>query len=110
MDEEDNIDISDITVSMSPPSLPTEGDVWIDSNTMDTNVYTVKTDWISIDHGTDFSLNEPVEFEDKMPSVAKVEDMCEDYPGLKKAYENFKSVYKMVHQDWRGKQKNEPPF
>lgn len=50
------------------------------------------------------TLNEPVEFEDKMPSVAKVEDMCNDYPALEKAYENFKTIYKMVHQDWQGRQ------
>jgi hypothetical protein len=42
-----------------------------------------------------------------MPSVAKVEDMCRDYPGLEKAYENFKTIYKMVEQDWIGKQKED---
>lgn len=53
------------------------------------------------------TLNEPVEFEDKMPSVAKVEDMCNNYPALRKAYENFKTIYKMVHQDWKGRQDDE---
>ena len=58
------------------------------------------------------TLNEPVEFEDHMPDVAKVEDMCNDYPALAKAYENFKSIYAMVHQDWKGRQdaEDEPPF
>jgi hypothetical protein len=58
-------------------------------------------------NGIDINLNEPVEFEDYMPSVAKIEDMCNDYPGLKRAYENFKSVYKMVQQDWQARQDNE---
>ena len=42
-----------------------------------------------------------------MPSVAKVEDMCNDYPALEKAYENFKTIYSLVHQDWKGKQKKD---
>ena len=46
----------------------------------------------------------PTEFEDCMPDVVKVEDMCNDYPALEKAYENFKTIYKMVHQDWQGRQ------
>jgi hypothetical protein len=50
------------------------------------------------------TIPEPVEFEDRMPTVAKVEDMCNDYPALKKAYEQFKSIYAMVHQDWKGRQ------
>ena len=48
-----------------------------------------------------------VEFEDTMPEVAKVEDMCKDYPALAKAYENFKTIYAMVHHDWVGRQKED---
>lgn len=46
----------------------------------------------------------PVEFEDCMPNVAKIKDMCEVYPGLDKAYENFKSVYRIVEPDWQHRQ------
>jgi hypothetical protein len=66
-------------------------------------------DLISMDD-LSITLNEPVEFEDTMPSVAKIEDMCNDYPALAKAYENFKTIYAMVHQDWKGRQEDEPPF
>lgn len=53
----------------------------------------------------------PVVFEDHMPEVSKVEDMCNEYPALQKAYENFKSIYAMVHQDYVGNRKNEDePF
>jgi hypothetical protein len=63
-------------------------------------------------HWADIISWEQVEFEDQMPTVAKVEDMCKDYPALAKAYENFKTIYKMVHQDWKGKQDDdeEAPF
>jgi len=64
---------------------------------------------IDLDNLT-ITLNEPVEFEDNMPDVAKVEDMCNDYPALRKAYENFKTIYKMVHQDWQGKQDDDEHF
>jgi|SRR6056300_988071 len=67
-------------------------------------------DWISTD---DFSitLSDPIEFEDHMPSVAKVEDMCNDYPALRQAYEKFKTIYAMVHQDWQGRQEEDDcPF
>jgi hypothetical protein len=72
--------------------------------------------WTSINDLTIDTINlddimKPVEFEDHMPDVAKVEDMCNEYPALAKAYENFKSIYKIVHQDWVGKQKkDELPF
>jgi hypothetical protein len=97
-------------ISITAPKNPNIGDIWLETNTMSTNVYTDSYDWITITgDGGSIDLNnitivEPVEFEDQMPSVAKIEDMCRDYPGLEKAYENFKTIYKMVHQDWQGKQ------
>jgi len=78
--------------------------------TTSTLEYSGIDDLVSLD---DFSIKitEPIEFEDHMPDVAKVEDMCNDYPALAKAYENFKSIYAMVHQDWKGRQKDEElPF
>lgn len=85
--------------------------------TLDLSDYTVDTidisnitsstiDTITLDdtHWADGITWKQVEFEDSMPSVAKVEDMCKDYPALDKAYENFKTIYAMVHQDWKGKQ------
>lgn len=85
-------------------------------NTIDISSLTVDT--IDIDSITltndiwdgNITINNPVEFEDTMPDVAKVEDMCNDYPALRKAYENFKTIYKMVHQDWQGRQDAEDQF
>lgn len=39
---------------------------------------------------------------DCLPSLLEVEKMCEQYPALEKAYENFKTVYALVEQDWKG--------
>lgn len=41
-------------------------------------------------------------WKDKLPDPARVEKMCRHYPALEKAYENFKSIYKMVEQDYKG--------
>ena len=80
----------------------------ITTSTIDTTGF---DDLIAMDD-LSITLTEPVEFEDHMPSVAKVEDMCNDYPALAQAYEKFKTMYALVHQDWQGRQdaENEPPF
>jgi len=44
-------------------------------------------------------------FEDTMPSVSRIDEMCEHYPALAKAYEQFKLIYKMTEQDYKGKLK-----
>lgn len=41
-------------------------------------------------------------FEDCMPDVKRIKNMCEHYPALTKAFENFKTIYKMVDQDYKG--------
>lgn len=35
--------------------------------------------------------------------ISEVEKMCDEYPALAKVYENFKTVYDLVKQDWEGK-------
>jgi hypothetical protein len=83
----DTIDISTITTSILDPA------------------YDVNLDWAT---GITFDR---VMFEDDMPDPQEIKRMCEEYPALEKVYENFKTVYKMVEQDWRGKQDDdELPF
>ena len=58
-------------------------------------------DFSSIDLG---SLTfEKTVWQDSLPEMSDVETMCQHYPGLKKAFENFKTAYKLVEQDYRGK-------
>jgi len=49
----------------------------------------------------------PTLWQDTLPDVDTVDDMCNKYPALAKAYENFKTVYKLVEQDYKGKKEDE---
>jgi len=44
-------------------------------------------------------------FVNTMPTIDEVNKMCDVYPGLAKAFENFKTAYKLVEQDYIGKKK-----
>ena len=46
-------------------------------------------------------------FIDCMPDLQTVSQMCDHYPALNKAYENFKTVYKLVEQDYKGNVKKD---
>tara|TARA_R110002153_G_scaffold144269_1_gene295428 strand:+ start:121 stop:468 length:348 start_codon:yes stop_codon:yes gene_type:complete len=46
----------------------------------------------------------PTLWTETLPDVDTVNAMCNEYPALAKAYENFKTVYKLVDQDYKGKQ------
>ena len=62
------------------------------------------------DTGTEFIHNMPdtfvlQDFVHSMPELSRVESMCDEYPALAKAYEQFKLIYKMTEQDYEGKLK-----
>ena len=84
------------------------------------NTITLDSDFLS-DSGSDYtyniaghpdSLGESIPFENTMPSIYTINDMVKHYPSLAKAYENFKTIYKMVEQDYKGniQDKDEIPF
>ena len=116
-----NLDELDITLDLSSNDVIT-----IDTNTMNDYAYTLTSDTIDLsgiitDVNSDIDIDwntignltlDRVVFEDYMPDAQNLKKMCEEYPALEKAYENFKTIYKMVHQDWRGKQDDdeELPF
>ena len=43
-----------------------------------------------------FTWKQPEEFVDTMPNLDRIQKMCEEYPGLKIAYEKFVTTYKLV--------------
>ena len=108
-------DISDITIStdsMNDTTLSYDLSDYtvntIDISSITTSTINAGTVTLEDTHWADSIVWEQTAFEDTMPSVAKVEDMCKEYPALKKAYENFKTIYAMVHQDWKGKDEESP--
>ena len=49
----------------------------------------------------------PTLWTETLPDVDTLSAMCNEYPALAKAYENFKTVYKLVEQDYKGKQEDD---
>jgi hypothetical protein len=45
-------------------------------------------------------LNWPEEWVNCFPEWSRIESMCEEYPGLAIAFEKFKTVYKLVKDDY----------
>lgn len=90
------------TSSMSDITLTSTDNLTIDIS----DYVTIEGDTINLEDIV-FNIDNPVEFEDCMPDVSKIEDMCNDYPALQQAYEKFKTIYAMVHQDWVGRQKED---
>jgi hypothetical protein len=83
-----------------------------DTYVVDDGTITLDLSDISIDGlvDTDGSYNfnwtfDTTPFVNTMPTIDEVNKMCEIYPGLAKAYENFKTAYKLVEQDYAGKKK-----
>lgn len=48
-------------------------------------------------------FEEPKEFVDVMPNMDKVKEMCEVYPGFKKAFDHFKDIYDLVKGDYEAR-------
>jgi len=84
------------TITLPPLTVGTGNEYVISSGT------TINLDNIS----TTFTFDN-IEWKNSFPDFHTVEKMCEEYPGLAKAFENFKTVYKMVEQDWKGKMKDD---
>jgi hypothetical protein len=49
----------------------------------------------------------PTLWTETLPDVDTLSAMCNEYPALAKAYENFQTVYKLVEQDYKGKQEDD---
>jgi hypothetical protein len=78
----------------------------ISTDTIDISTYTTSSDdQISFDW--DNIEISPTLWTEVLPNVDTVNDMCKEYPALAKAYENFKTVYKLVEQDYKGKQEDD---
>ena len=98
------IDISSI--------LDTTGDINLDDYTMNhPSSYTITLDdQFTNSTGSEYTFNvgDSIDLTDinwdfgNKIDPDRVEKMCEHYPALKKVWENFYSIYKMVDQDYKG--------
>jgi len=103
------------TAGTSSPSYATVNDsnltVTIGGTESALTSHTITLDSMEMnDTGTEFIHNMPdtfvlQDFVHSMPELSRVESMCDEYPALAKAYEQFKLIYKMTEQDYEGKLK-----
>jgi hypothetical protein len=109
-DDTITIDLSDYTMDSNSSFITSssiDSSYTITSSSIDTvdisNI--VYNDNISFDWDN-ISIT-PTLWKEALPDVDTVNAMCNDYPALAKAYENFKTVYKLVEQDYKGKQEDD---
>lgn len=97
-----NYDIEDELSSMNTPPVESY------TVTYDNDLGDVQT------QGIDFSADamqpnfafddyEEKPFENCVPSLEKIRNMCREYPSLKTAYEKFLNVWRLVHDDYKNK-------
>lgn len=48
----------------------------------------------------DIQIHFPTEWENSFPDWNRIQKMCEEYPGLKIAFEKFKTTYNLVKDDY----------
>ncbi len=63
------------------------------------SVYTIGSGGAG-DIGTTFNWKMPEEFIDSFPDWDRVQQMCEQYPGLEIALRNFQTIYTLVKDDY----------
>ena len=94
--------------------MATTTSISTDSLTITDSDYTFTLDdTINIDSivsGTTVNTGFGTEWIDHLPAMSVVKDMCQHYPALEKALENFRTVYKMVEQDYKGNHQDNDLF
>ena len=105
----------DISITVDTDSITTMCDPWDDLlstitvDTVDPGVYTL-TGVTNDDTFGDYNFTlDPKEFIDFTPPIEKIEGMCDEYSALKQAWDNFRTMYEMVHQDWIDNKDNGRP-
>ena len=102
----DSSTYNDVTYTTSPIDVSS----LIDTDDSNITLNLDSSTWESGD--IQYTITNNVDFVDGMPSLWKIKDMCKHYPALEKAFENFKTVYTMVQQDYKGNHEDdeEIPF
>jgi len=96
------------TTTISTDTISTDSFTITDSDYVFTLDDTINID--SIVSGSTVSTGFGTEWIDHLPAMSVVKDMCQHYPALEKALENFRTVYKMVEQDYKGNHQDNDLF
>ena len=106
------IDLSDYTMDSNSSFITSSSmdSSYIFGGSISTSTITVSDILPSDDGNISFDWDNikitPTLWAETLPDVYTVNDMCEQYPALAKAYENFQTIYKLVEQDYKGKKED----
>ena len=100
LDDGGTIDISGIIDTTEDYTLDLSN---ISTSSMADSVYTTTGSSDTITIGTNITDIDWL-YNNMNIDPSEVERMCKEYPALEKVWRNFKSVYDMVKQDYKGKQ------
>lgn len=106
-DTVDNWSVQNIPALTSNDIITLTGSTTSSSYTIG-NIETI--DLSHIDTFSDFTGVYKDEFDGRFPDYERVQEMCKEYPGLEIAYRKFKEVYKMVKEDYDGKERERRGF
>lgn len=98
---DDNITIDQPTTYLTDTivlsSVPTVNSVYIGTGGGYSNIGTVSIS----NTDTEYTINwGNEEWVNSFPEWDRIEEMCKEYPGLKIAFEKFKTTYKLVKDDY----------
>lgn len=111
LDEAESINSEDITVTWDSLNIPalTSTDIITLTGSAASSSYTIGNietiDLSGLESFTTFTNFYKDEFDGRFPDYERVQEMCKEYPGLEIAYRKFKEVYKMVKEDYDGKER-----
>ena len=111
LDDELTSCLNDITFTYDTGSIPalTTADIITLTSTPTNTSFSVgnieTVDLSGIESFTSFTNLYKEEFDGIFPDYDRVQEMCKEYPGLEIAYRKFKEVYKMVKEDYDGKER-----
>ena len=98
-----SFDMGSISAADNTITITSGGYSYLTTPTLTTvdisNITISPIDSITID-SSNFTFNLPEEWKDCLPPLSRVQDMCEKYPGLKVAFDNFKVFYEMCKDDY----------
>lgn len=99
---------SDSWSSYNIPALTSNDIITLTGSTYSsgTTIGNIETiDLSAIESFSSFTNLYKEEFDGRFPDYERVQEMCKEYPGLEIAYRKFKEVYKMVKEDYDGKER-----